>query len=98
MSSATCRRYAGSIPRLAIKQATPSRRRMRAISRLASIAVLLAATVTVFAQQSGPPGPITAKDLLAGLPADGSAWLTFGGNYANQRHSPLTQITPANVS
>ena len=33
-----------------------------------------------------------------GLPADGSRWLTFGGNYTNQRHSPLTQITPANVN
>ena len=36
--------------------------------------------------------------MLDGLPADGSRWLTFGGNYANQRHSPLTQITPDNVN
>ena len=38
------------------------------------------------------------QELLDGLKADGSRWLTFGGNYANQRFSPLTQITPENVS
>ena len=27
-----------------------------------------------------------------------SRWLTFGGNYTNHRHSPLTQITPDNVN
>ena len=25
-------------------------------------------------------------------------WLTFGGNYANHRFSPLTQITPENIA
>jgi len=49
------------------------------------------------AQQAAPAPLVTAQELLAGLPADGSRWLTFGGDYANQRHSPLTQITPANV-
>lgn len=29
--------------------------------------------------------------------ADASNWLTFGRDYANQRYSPLTQITSANV-
>jgi alcohol dehydrogenase (cytochrome c) len=32
------------------------------------------------------------------LKPDGAKWLTFGGNYANHRHSPLTQITPDNVA
>ena len=36
--------------------------------------------------------------MAQGLPVDGSRWLTFGGNYDNHRHSPLTQITPDNVS
>jgi alcohol dehydrogenase (cytochrome c) len=54
--------------------------------------------VAVSAQQGPPLGPVTSQEILAGLPADGSRWLTFGGNYTNQRHSPLTQITPANVS
>ena len=39
-----------------------------------------------------------SQEILDGLPADGSRWLTFGGNYTNQRHSPLTQITPDNVN
>jgi alcohol dehydrogenase (cytochrome c) len=42
-------------------------------------------------------GGITYRDLLAGL-KDGSRWLTFSGDYTGQRHSPLTQITPDNVS
>ncbi len=41
--------------------------------------------------------PITSQELLDGLKADGSSWLTFGGNYANHRFSPLTQVTPENV-
>jgi len=49
------------------------------------------------AQQQPPPPLVTSAELLEGLPGDGSRWLTFGGNYANQRHSPLTQITPDNV-
>jgi alcohol dehydrogenase (cytochrome c) len=28
----------------------------------------------------------------------GSDWLTYVGDYAGQRHSPLTQISPANIS
>ena len=39
---------------------------------------------------------ITTKDLLDGL-ANPSRWLTHSGDYAGQRFSPLTQITPANV-
>ena len=70
---------------------------MRAIFRLALVAALATATVSLLAQQQAPPPPVTAQDLLGGLPADGSSWLTFGGNYSNHRHSPLTQISPANV-
>ena len=29
--------------------------------------------------------------------AEPQNWLTYSGNLFNQRHSPLTQITPANV-
>ena len=45
-----------------------------------------------------PPAQVTIQELLDGLKADGSRWLTFGGNYSNQRYSPLTQITPENVT
>jgi alcohol dehydrogenase (cytochrome c) len=58
---------------------------------------LLAASVTAAAQQPPPPRLVTAQEIAEGLTTDGSRWLTFGGDYANQRHSPLTQITPANV-
>ena len=41
--------------------------------------------------------PVTDQDLLAGL-KDQTRWLTFSGDYNGQRHSPLTQLTPQNVS
>jgi alcohol dehydrogenase (cytochrome c) len=40
--------------------------------------------------------PVTNQDLLDGL-KDPGKWLMFGGDYGNQRHSPLTQITTQNV-
>jgi alcohol dehydrogenase (cytochrome c) len=39
---------------------------------------------------------ITSQDLLNGL-KDPTKWLTYSGDYNGHRHSPLTQITPANV-
>jgi len=63
-----------------------------------SALVLLFSTIGgALAAQQPAPLPVTEAEILAGLPADGSSWLTFGGDYGNQRHSPLTQITPANV-
>jgi alcohol dehydrogenase (cytochrome c) len=57
-----------------------------------------AALMATVAAQDVPPPLVSSQELLDGLGADGSRWLTFGGNYTNQRHSPLTQITPANVT
>ena len=37
-----------------------------------------------------------SKDLLDGL-ANPARWLTYSGDYSGRRHSPLTQITPANA-
>jgi alcohol dehydrogenase (cytochrome c) len=71
-------------------------RRSSARSALAALGAAVVA-VTV-AAQGVPPGPVTSQELLAGLPADGSRWVMFGGSYTNQRHSPLTQITPENVT
>jgi alcohol dehydrogenase (cytochrome c) len=59
---------------------------------------LAAATAILPAQEVVPPPLVTLQELADGLGPDGSRWLNFGGNYSNQRHSPLTQITPANVS
>ena len=42
------------------------------------------------------PPQVTAQDLRDGL-KDPTRWLNYGGDYGSQRHSPLTQITPANV-
>jgi alcohol dehydrogenase (cytochrome c) len=40
---------------------------------------------------------VTEQDLRAGY-KDATRWVTFSGDYTGQRHSPLTQITPDNVS
>ncbi|WP_156254447.1 pyrroloquinoline quinone-dependent dehydrogenase [Sandarakinorhabdus oryzae] len=40
-------------------------------------------------------GPVSAAQLAKGT--DGTSWLTYGGDYRNFRHSPLTSITPATV-
>ena len=63
---------------------------MRALLMVVVCSVALAA-------QSGPPSTSSNQDILAGL-QDGTKWLTYGGNYFGHRHSPLTQITPENVS
>ena len=66
--------------------------------RCSVIVVLLAFTgITVLVAQQERPARVSAQEILEGLPVDGSRWLTFGGDYANQRHSPLTQIAPDNV-
>src|SRR6476646_146437 len=71
---------------------------MRPLHRFlrASSFVLLAGTALV--AQQPPPAQVSPQEILDGLSADGSKWLTFGGNYFNHRHSPLTQINPQNVN
>jgi alcohol dehydrogenase (cytochrome c) len=68
----------------------------RAVSHLVSL-VVIGGSAILAAQQVPPPALVTSQEISEGLPRDGSRWLTFGGSYTNQRHSPLTQITPANV-
>ena len=58
---------------------------------------VIGGTAILAAQQTPPPALVTTPGNCRGLPHDGSRWITFGGSYTNQRHSPLTQITPANV-
>src|SRR6185369_14741775 len=60
--------------------------------------VMLAATLwwTLTSAQQ-PAASVTFQDLREGL-KNPTRWLTYGGDYANLRHSPLTQITPANVN
>ena len=59
--------------------------------------VALFTAVQATAQHAPTPRLVTQEEIREGLTPDGSRWLTFGGDYSNQRHSPLTQITPQNV-
>ena len=43
----------------------------------------------------GAAGPVTAADLAKG--ASKTHWLTYGGDYRNFRHSPVSSLTPASV-
>ena len=70
----------------------------RSSARFALAALGAAVVAVTVAAQGVPPALVTSQELLAGLPADGSRWVMFGGSYTNQRHSPLTQITPENVT
>ena len=47
-------------------------------------------------QESGSGG-VKRQDLLDGF-KNAARWLQYSGDYTGRRHSPLTQITPANVS
>ncbi len=67
------------------------------LRRLMLAVAALSIVVGSLVAQEAPPRLVSPQELLAGLPVDGSRWLTFGGSYTNQRHSPLTQITPENV-
>ena len=49
------------------------------------------------AQQPAPSPAITTQDLRDGL-KNPARWLTFSGDYTGQRHSPLAQLTPQNVT
>jgi PQQ-dependent dehydrogenase (methanol/ethanol family) len=56
----------------------------------------LKGTVTV-AQDSAMGQQVTSDHLAATLGADPTRWLHYSGDYSGQRHSPLTQLTAANV-
>jgi len=59
--------------------------------------LLVLCSTAVAAQQAGGPPVVTSQDRLAGL-SDPTKWLSNHGSYNGHRHSPLTQITPENVS
>ena len=79
------------------------------LTRPLTFALLLAAGSAAVMAQGGqstdtrlpPMAPpqlpqVTYQDLLDGLTHPGR-WLMYSGDYTGRRHSPLTQITPANV-
>ena len=73
---------------------------MRIIMRYITSAVPVVRSCSSFdrafqGSRVGPP-QVTYEDILDGL-KDPGKWLTYHGTYDGHRHSPLTQITPANV-
>jgi alcohol dehydrogenase (cytochrome c) len=78
-------------------------RQRRVLAFLTAVALLAAVAPAIVGQDTRlPPAPaptlppITAQDLLDGFKQP-SRWLMYSGDYTGRRHSPLTQITPANV-
>jgi alcohol dehydrogenase (cytochrome c) len=67
---------------------------MKSPSRFAGLAATTALALT-FAQPLSSQ-QIGSDDLLNGL-GNASRWLTYSGDYTGTRHSPLTDITTANV-
>ncbi len=67
--------------------------RARTIAAAALIAAL--ASYGALAQQPHSP-EVTAQDLLDGF-KNPARWLMYSGDYSGARHSPLRQISPANV-
>jgi alcohol dehydrogenase (cytochrome c) len=74
------------------------RRAARVSAIRAALPLVLIALLATFGAvaQEGPGTAITAQDLLDGF-KNPSRWLMYSGDYTGRRHSPLTQITPANV-
>jgi alcohol dehydrogenase (cytochrome c) len=62
----------------------------RVVARFALPALVVLAVYPAAAQVS--------SERLLGALGEAANWLTYGGTYSSQRHSPLTQITPANVA
>ena len=65
---------------------------------LSKIAVLGAATVAVGLLYASPVQAHVETEDLVNADANRAEWLMYGRTYDNQRFSPLTEITPANVS
>ena len=71
--------------------------RIRSKILIAAAATAAAIGALPIAAQQPPSPQVTAQDLLEGMKNPGR-WVMFSGDYSGQRHSPLDQITPANVS
>src|SRR5258706_11324626 len=65
------------------------------IVRIIQLTVAALTAGSVAAQQPAV-SQVTAQDVRDGL-KNPARWLTYGGDYANRRYSPLIQITPENV-
>jgi alcohol dehydrogenase (cytochrome c) len=70
---------------------------MSFFARFARSAVFVAVLVIGAYHLHAQGSPVTYDRLLKAS-AEPHNWLTYGGTYSSQRHSLLTQITPANVA
>src|SRR6202165_6392025 len=61
-----------------------------------SRSVLVATVVALVSFQLEAQSPVGAERLLNAA-KEPQNWLTYGGDYSSNRHSGLTEITPANV-
>ena len=57
---------------------------------------LVVAALALLSYPLAAQAPVTYERLLNAA-KEPHNWLTYGGDYFSNRHSPLTQITPANV-
>ncbi len=57
---------------------------------------LVVAALALLSYPLAAQAPVTYERLLNAA-KEPHNWLTYGGDYSSNRHSPLTQITPANV-
>jgi len=62
-----------------------------------ALSLVVAAGFVIVRAQDAANASVTYQDLLDGLKHP-SQWLMYSGEYSGQRHSPLKQITPENVS
>src|SRR5438477_53880 len=70
---------------------------MSRTARACSLRSARVATASTAAAAPAAAATVTTRDLLDGL-QDPTRWMMNGGEYDGHRHSPLTQITPENVS
>jgi alcohol dehydrogenase (cytochrome c) len=63
--------------------------------RQAVIVALIVGSSLVAAQEKAPAG-LTPQEIAHGYQTP-TRWPTYSGDYSGQRHTPLTQITPANA-
>ncbi len=61
------------------------------------VVIALLVAPAIVGQEASSSAGVTYQDLLNGL-KNPSRWLMYHGDYTGQRHSPLTQITPASVN
>jgi alcohol dehydrogenase (cytochrome c) len=69
---------------------------LASVTALFIVATMVAQGPPQLPQREAPAPNVTADQLLKPAQAPQN-WLIYGGSYASQRYSPLTQITPANA-